>query len=282
MIRVFTAGGLGNRLFQYSFAHVLSLKAHTTVEIVDCVRPGNPPHINLPLNSVVNPCAHVHITQMENPIKLQVFDPWTRRRHHLNIKDSRKTPFWSVNQILDSRELKKKYVGYYQNKDFIYEVEYQLLDDFKHIIAEGNRFRQKYGAYEVIHVRGGDYRNHENANKFGVLSDQYYDKTLRQSKGELRIIITDDIEWANTLLNLKPYAKILGPKDLEPVDCLALMSGSNLLVTANSTFSWWGGFLASSQGGKVIFPEPIFKSPELMSGNAFHFRDFEIANSVFV
>jgi hypothetical protein len=259
---VFTAGGLGNRLFQYSFAHAYQKIMNSPVQLSDCIRPGGPPHINNFLDSIVKCNNHIKLKQFKNRVILQAVDPWTRRKLHFNISDTRENPFWSLNQLLDSNLLARKYIGYFQHKDYVYEVEDQILEDFNPVIYSGRQYRKLYGVYEVVHVRGGDYRSRNNLKKFGVLSNSYYNRTLEQSKNRLRFIITDDIEWSETLSSLKPYEKIFGPMDLKPFDCLALMSGSNLLVTANSTFSWWGGFLASSQGGEVIFPDPIFKSCE--------------------
>ena len=282
MIKIFTAGGLGNRLFQSSFAHFLKKETHLPVELVDCRHPNSPPHLKQMLNSIVSQCNHIDASEVTNRLMLQIVDPWARRGHHANISDTRENPFFSPSELRDSRVLKRKYLGYFQNKHFVYEVENQLLEDLSGVVTSGIEYQKKFGPYEVVHIRGGDYRNHENINKFGVLSDKYYRRVLGKSNDRLRFVVTDDIDWAKTLINLQPYERIFGPADLDSITCLALMSGSKSLVAANSTFSWWGGFLAASQGGQVIFPEPIFKSNALFSGNALNYRSFTLAQALFV
>jgi hypothetical protein len=37
------------------------------------------------------------------------------------------------------------------------------------------------------------------------------------------------------------------------------MSNAKLLATANSTLSWWGGYLGIRNGNSVIFPSPFFR-----------------------
>lgn len=282
MIRVFTGGGLGNRLFQHSFAHFLKRKINLPVELVDCRRPNSAPHLTHMLSSVVSNCNHINKSELTNRLRLQIADPWTVRKHHVNISDTRERPFLSADQILISKSPKKKYIGYYQNTDFVYEVENELLQDLSSIIKSGIEYQKKYGPYEVVHIRGGDYRNHENLEKFGVLSENYYRKALEKSSDNLRFVVTDDTEWANTLSSLKPFDRMFGPKELNHIACLSLMSGSHFLVAANSTFSWWGGFLATSQGGEVIFPEPIFKAKNLASGNSLKHHSFGFMQALFV
>ena len=282
MIQVFTGGGLGNRLFQHSFAHFLKRRINLPVELVDCRRPNSAPHLSHMLSSVISKCNHINKSELTSRLRLQIVDPWTARKHHLNISDTRDIPFISADQILISKSPKKKYIGYYQNTDFVYEVENELLQDLSSVITSGIGYQNKYGPYEVVHVRGGDYRNHENLEKFGVLSENYYREALEKSSDKLRFIVTDDTEWANTLSSLRPFDRLFGPKDLNLIDCLSLMSGSQLLVAANSTFSWWGGFLATSQGGEVIFPEPIFKAKNLASGNSLRYHSFRFIQALFV
>lgn len=282
MIKVFTAGGIGNQLFQFAFAHVLSKHSDSDVEIVQFQRTADLEHTRQTLNSIGLQCNHLKIKVINKQPLLQIFDPWTRIRHHLNISDTRNDPFLSLSDFYSIKSLKKKYIGYFQNQDFVFEVRNELLKDLGSIVATGIIFREKYGSYEVIHVRGGDYRTPQKKDKFGVLADSYYREVLSRSNSLKRFVITDDLDLAKSFKSIHPFEEIFGPTDLNPRNCLALMSGAELLVAANSTFSWWGGFLTSSTGGKVIFPEPIFKSKALNSGKALNYPNFEFANAVFL
>jgi hypothetical protein len=69
---------------------------------------------------------------------------------------------------------------------------------------------------------------------------------------------------------------------LNVYQALAVMGRSSRLFTANSTLSWWGGFLAEGQGGNVVIPNPFFKNTQPAPGNAFQFPNFETLPSFFL
>jgi hypothetical protein len=105
---------------------------------------------------------------------------------------------------------------------------------------------------------------------------------LEKKSNLLRIVVTDDLVGARkTLCNLD-IDLWFGPQDLNAVQALTLMSRANRLVTANSTLSWWAGFLAVQDGNTVEIPDPFFKSSNLHAGDAFHFPEFKLRDSVFI
>ncbi len=108
----------------------------------------------------------------------------------------------------------------------------------------------------VIHVRGGDYRNIKN---FGNLSKQYYLNSLDSFGKKLpeAVILTNDYSYSRQLLG--DEAKIIGPDELGSWGTLSLMASARYLITANSTLSWWGGYLAGKfEGSAVVIPSPWF------------------------
>ncbi len=112
-----------------------------------------------------------------------------------------------------------------------------------------------------IHVRRGDYLN---SNFISLASTNYYMNALSFIEGmESAIsfklyIISDDIEWCKK--NLKYLSEynheyITGNQDYED---MYLMTKCKYVIIANSTFSWWGGYLSSAK--RVIAPKYITKN----------------------
>ena len=136
---------------------------------------------------------------------------------------------------------------------------------------------------EVIHIRQGDTTTSENKKRVGVLSDTFYKNILsRNSELSYRVVITDDVEGAKQVLHGISVDAIFGPRELDPWQSLYLMAHSKRLIMANSTFSWWGGFLALLKGAEVIIPEPFFNSPELDTRGALNYPGFATTKSHFV
>jgi len=60
------------------------------------------------------------------------------------------------------------------------------------------------------------------------------------------------------------------------------MSRSKYVIAANSTFSWWGGFLASEHAAKVFLPDPWFHNWPEEVGDAFYFPNCVRVKSDFI
>ena len=105
-----------------------------------------------------------------------------------------------------------------------------------------------------LHIRRTDYVGHTGHEAFGI---EYYEKALKLVPDDIKcIIFTDDPKWAMDQ-ELFPDGKFL----VSMVDCpytdMALMTLCDYHIIANSTFSWWGAWLAKNTK-KVIAPSPWF------------------------
>ena len=122
-----------------------------------------------------------------------------------------------------------------------------------------------------IHIRAGDYLQYPT--RFPVPSFNYYNKAIEEAGSETRFIVfSDDIEFARNKLNdanvdmtfidgtVRPIE--VSQRKGEPQDQwdLFLMTFCNQNIIANSTFSWWGAFLANSEN--VYYPSVWF-GPDL-------------------
>jgi hypothetical protein len=117
-----------------------------------------------------------------------------------------------------------------------------------------------------IHVRYGDYAALKLI--FGVLDENYYKRAVSIAD-ELKsnatyFVFSDDLDWARRVLAFLPESKtvfVLPPPESNPSESMYLMSLSDCLIGANSTFSYWSGLLAGSDS-VVITPEKWFRNLE--------------------
>jgi hypothetical protein len=122
----------------------------------------------------------------------------------------------------------------------------------------------------AIHVRRGDYASNPKLTRiFGVLSDDYY----RAAAAEIRrrvgsrlryLVFSDDIEWCKrnaTLATLGDVAFVEGTA-ADTEDLLLLSSCTNHII-ANSSFGWWGAWLAADPDKIVVAPVPWAREPRV-------------------
>lgn len=287
-LRVYLSGGLGNQLFQWSFGHFLSQKTGTAIKIIKFPVRAQIAHANLNLSDYFPFCDHCSFGKISTPMFINQFlDPWNSKFRNLRrerLADFRSDPFMLHSNIeINSRF---GYLGYFQNVDFVHEVQNTVRFEIKSVLepqTQQLRNLPKKLPLEIIHVRRGDTLTLANQARVGVLDVDYYLSLIRpKSTNMYRIIVTDDVHGAQSVITKIKPDKILGPESLDVLNTLALMSRATRLVMANSTLSWWGGFLALSNGAEIVAPKPFFKSQDLHSGDALDYPGFVTAESVFI
>lgn len=119
--------------------------------------------------------------------------------------------------------------------------------------------------YVAVHVRRGDYTNASSVATLGKLSQNYYQQALRETEANTKasavVLFSDDPKAAHSLI--EPLVKLpvmdVSSFHLRAFEELVLMSEAPTLVTANSTFSWWAGFLSGTGAQTVVAPKPFFR-----------------------
>jgi hypothetical protein len=110
----------------------------------------------------------------------------------------------------------------------------------------------------AIHVRRGDYLN--SPEHWGILSLDFYQQIV--SKEEQMNCFTDMSEEEVTEDFNANNIHVYTSEQLTDIETFYCLSQAKKLVIANSSFSWWAGFLAASHGAKVYAPFPWFKSDD--------------------
>lgn len=134
------------------------------------------------------------------------------------------------------------------NEDLLNEQTRQLADQLKQCNAVS------------IHVRRDDYLSTQYAPGFGgICTVAYYTAAiqyLKQREPDLRFFIfSDDITWCRENLNFANAMFVDWNKGVDSWQDMYLMCHCKHNIIANSTFSWWGGWLNANQKKIVVAPE---------------------------
>lgn len=123
---------------------------------------------------------------------------------------------------------------------------------------------QKTGVVLGVHIRQGDYAANPD---FGILDRDYYANALARVEKKLTLdqvwIFGEENSVDTDLVSVfsgKYLVSIISNREISSeIATLNKMGECDALITANSTFSWWGATLIANQEN-VFIPTPWFKS----------------------
>ena len=154
--------------------------------------------------------------------------------------------------------------GYFQSEKYFVDYREQILNEYqfnKSISNEAINVRSLTNKPVIsVHVRCGDYM-HQPQNH-PVCSVEYYNEALKLLPDDLMLFIfSDDMEKASQIFkNLGRPMAFIDTKN-KYID-MCVMSMCNYHIIANSSFSWWGAWLAKSK--IVVSPSQWFgPSPDM-------------------
>jgi hypothetical protein len=121
--------------------------------------------------------------------------------------------------------------------------EYQ--DEIRTLFGEGIG----YLPYVGIHLRRGDYVN--NSYYVDLATTGYYIDAINLFPNSKFLVFSDDIEFAKTYFEGSKFAFDDSEDEMEAFNKLASCESQ---IIANSSFSWWAGYLNSYPQKKVVAP----------------------------
>lgn len=147
--------------------------------------------------------------------------------------------------------------GYFQSEKYFKHIEDVIRHEFTFRARIDTMcthyIENKFSGSEVIslHIRRGDYLTDPN---FHVLDVEGYYWDAISSLPDCKVLVfSDDVEWAESKFTSK-YCVISKTRN-QFID-LCLMSKCDYHIIANSSYSWWGAWLAKSK--QVIAPRKWF------------------------
>lgn len=153
--------------------------------------------------------------------------------------------------------------GYWQSERYFTDVADEIRRELTpprpsgaRVQALGDEMREADSV--AIHVRWFTSAGSDDRVRIGDLSAQYYEQALEGVAGRVShprfFLFSDDLRSARPLV--ERLAGPVTPVDSgDAVDDMWLMSQCRHVITANSTFSWWGAWLAEREGSVIMVPE---------------------------
>jgi len=234
-------GGLGNQLFQYSFA--LFLKNKFDIEVnLEISWYKEQSFRRFELNNLLADNDFLLINSAPSFLNKRINQiPFSENLITFSIK---KNYFLPINF----------YDGYWQDIFFANSLKNKTF--FKSNILE-KKIKEDY---YVIHLRRGDFKR---SKVHIVLSDEYYLKFVEVFKDKKIYIISEEEEDA---INLKKKIKL----DIEYYKCNDLEAFSIIYnamggISSNSTFCWWAIFLSESRNW--LMPYQWLKKNNIIDSN---------------
>ena len=120
----------------------------------------------------------------------------------------------------------------------------------------------------ILNVRRTDYKLGKQRAFHGLATREYYVRALHMLRrlgmdGPV-YLASDSLDDAMAELHgIADLVPIAPPAGIHPFEVLRLLARCDGFVAANSTFSWWAGFLGEKEGHVVIAPRPWFTASQL-------------------
>jgi len=269
-------GGLGNQLFQYALGRRIAIDRNQKLFLDVSLFPGMKTR-SYKLDGY-NICADIISKEKIGKFTYHVdhnlvflgfrfvqrFIPYYRRR----IFSEQSFQFDpNVFRIGKSAYIK----GSFQSEKYFFTIKDLLMTEFTprfQIDEKYLQYSEKILASNSIslHVRRGDYvsnpRIHE---KHGVCPISYYKRAVDLIQSNLLdarfYIFSDDIEWAKANLDFirgKTFIDHRENSNHSDIQELWLMSLCKNHIIANSSYSWWGAWLAKNNKKIVIATQKWF------------------------
>jgi len=155
--------------------------------------------------------------------------------------------------------------GYFQSEKYFSHIKDEVLEKFvfhkdtiKASIKRRNTLLDENENLVALHVRRGDYPDlkdyHYN------LTTEYYRRAIEYLTKKLEspkfVVLSDDLQWCRE--NLSDLPVIIENNSHTAQDDMCLMSQSDGHIIANSSFSWWGSYLADKDKSTTVAPKRWF------------------------
>lgn len=256
-------GGLGNQMFQYSFAKYWAIKKNVLLGVnLDSYKGNNIDSLNRRVMHLQDFNTQFKIVN-SNKIGDYLFitgNKFIDDYFLLKLKFLHKKAFFEGQNISKLKKVKdvclvghfiRDYINYIQEIKPVLKKEFTLKDKSR-ILKLLNKIKK--GNSVSIHVRRGDLIRIRNTK---VLDRDYYKKAIKivnkNTKGLNYYVFSDDMEWCKKNFSfLKNVFFVEGNSVSEDFE---LMKSCKHNIMANSTLSWWATYLNKNKNKIIIQPK---------------------------
>lgn len=145
--------------------------------------------------------------------------------------------------------------GYFQSEKYFKHIESEIKQDFEfrpEILEPCKDLICGVKNPVALHIRRTDYLTNPN---HSALDLDYYEAAIDRFSDVQFLIFSDDVQWCNEQKLFDSDRFMISESRSSFID-LCLMTLCSGHIIANSSFSWWGAWLADSE--KVIAPSEWF------------------------
>ncbi len=261
-------GGIGNQIFQYSFAHNLRNQGYL-VSVNTKINKKDDNQLITNRKRLLDP----KLFEFKNSsiLHLAIFEVlnWVDPKKKLLFRLG-KYLSWQNDNNFDTKKLGKinRLTGHWQNidefiknKNFI-QKSILNIENFK----EMEEIKTNDDGMTAIHIRRGDYVD------LGLnLSLNYYKNAINVAKNTIKNfkfeVFSDDIQWAKSQIIFNKCIKFneySNSEDSNLEDFKKLFNFKNYIIS-NSTFSLIPALLNSDKNGKIFYPDPWIKNKKIIN-----------------
>ena len=264
-------GGLGNQMFQYAAGRALSLRLGAQLKLdlawFSNIRNTTPRPYALDIfhlsPAIASPEECLKLQYLPESLLNKVIRRLLFNRPRSESPAFVREPYFHYWDGIESISGDCYLLGYWQSEKYFLQFKDIICKDFSfpplpnelsNTISEQIKNTENSVA---IHVRRGDYVSNAviQANVHGICSKDYYYTALQriasQSSGKVHLFLfSDDLLWVRDNFDTQgfPYTLVDIQRPEEAFHDMHLMSLCRHHITANSSFSWWGAWLAKKEG----------------------------------
>ncbi len=275
-IEVVLDGKLGNQMFQYALGRHLSLRTGLPLVLHTAELSLGPDPFNLPWFRL-----GPHRVVRQSPGRL---------RRKIRLLPRLRSLGWTASHLIQEPDLRFSsavldvngpclLVGYWQSERYFEAITDQLRQDFRLIPAQDARSAaceaRIRGVSSIgLHFRayGHAQRDREEAIAFhGRCSLDYYGAALelvlsRIGRDVELFVFSDDIAWCRSNFRFPfPTTFVDWNRQNTAYEDMRLMSACRALIIANSSFSWWAGWLNRWPDKIVVAPKRWIQAAGVVS-----------------
>jgi hypothetical protein len=283
-------GGLGNQLFQWTYAHTLQGKNEFYPSRFHYGHHDKIMHLEL--EELFATCPHVLNSGALSPWRenLSHFAEWLWNKPLVSgmaesfLRYQQEDPRVDQEQSVIKFQKSQIISGYFQDNSYSDiskgAVELEILPYAEKVAAKLLATNIIPRDYSVLHIRTGIYSTQipSDPNFIGQLQERYYLDNVDKLNSNYLIVLTENADYIPELLKKIKPDLVLDAQLLDAWETLATMALSKSMIGANSSLSWWGAKLASFKGAETWLPRN-WSSWGNINSEAYRFPNLKILES---
>lgn len=263
-------GGLGNQMFQYAFAVVLKQKFGGDVLIDTTTFKTYPLHNGFELDNVFNLSLKAADKKQVAKLYHWFTGNYNIVRIYRHLLPKKKNEFREIeaqpfNPDIFNNDGNNYYSGYWQDYRYYVDYKQQIKKELSFKQPPTGKNKDYYNLFSTdnyvsVHIRRGDYMSDKGFG--GICNTEYYKNAIvyiKEKMGNVKFaFFSNDFEYVK-----QEIAPLCGTDSIfvdwnrgnDSYNDIRLMSACRTNILANSSFSWWSGFLNIHTNPIVVAPK---------------------------